>query len=167
MGIPVRTAAALLGLAALACAGAPPAEAPPAPVAGRVGRVEVTLASDAVGRGLPADALRSLRAVLRQSARDWLEQEDRLAPDAAPGALALEIRLESLRLRSGLVTWLFAWAAAPDHLAARVRVLRDGAPVSEGALRVESRLAGYSWRDPAPRLERLARRLGRRVAMGL
>ena len=156
--------AALLAFTALACAGAPPAPPPPAPVAGPFERVEVDLADGSIAGRLGPDDARRLRAVVRQSARDWLEQADRLA---APAPLALEVRLDSLRLRSAAVTWLFAWAVAPDHLAARVRVLRDGAEVSAGSVRVESALAGFSWRDPGPRLERLARRLGRRIALGL
>jgi hypothetical protein len=155
-------AAAVLGLA---CASAPPVEpaSRPAPVAGRYARVEVALAQ----RGAPcleADAAARLAAVVRQSARDWLEQRERLAPD---GAYALAVTVDSARLRSAWVTWLFAWVAAPDHVAARVSVLRDGAPVAGYPVRVESALAGYSWRDPDARLDRLARRLGHRLAEGL
>ena len=163
-----RRGAALLcvaaAAAAAACAGAPAAVAP-APVEGRVGRVEVRVARDAaMPRSLAPEDRTRLLAVVRQSARDWLEQEGRLAE---PAPLALEVELEALELRSAAVTWLFAWAAAPDQLAARVRVLRDGAVVSDGRLRLESALSGYSWRDPGARLDRLARRLGRRIALGL
>jgi hypothetical protein len=98
---------------------------------------------------------------VRQSARDWLEDAGRLAPG---GALSVAATLESVHLRGGLTTWLFAWAAAPDHLAARVEVRRGGSSVAVFPLRVESALAGYSWRDAEERLDRLARRLGRRLA---
>jgi hypothetical protein len=148
-----------------ACASAPPAvqSLRPPPIEGRYARVEVALAPDHA-RCLEAEAATRLIAGVRQSARDWLEQGDRLAPD---GALVLEVTVDSTRLRSAWVTWLFAWAAAPDHLAARVSVLRDGASVAVYPVRVESSLAGYSWRDPDARLDRLARRLGHRLAEGL
>ena len=157
--------AALLGLLALGCAGAD--VAPPsvfrAPTTGRVARVEVSFsAPDATGLAR-AEAGRTA-AVVRQSARDWLEHGQRLAAD---GPLALEVSLDSLCLRSSLVTWLFSWAAAPDHLAARVVVRRRGTRVAAFPLRVESALAGFAWRDPEARLERLARRLGHRVAAEL
>jgi len=149
----------------LACVSPPPVEpaSRPMPVAGRYARVEVALAQAGVSC-LDADAAARLVAVVRQSARDWLEHGERLAPD---GAYALEVTIESARLRSGWVTWLFAWAAAPDHAAARVSVLRDGERVASYPVRVESALAGYSWRDPDARLDRLARRLGHRLAEGL
>jgi hypothetical protein len=167
MNRPACLCAAFACSALLACSAAPRPAGRPAPVAGTFGRVEVRLADPSLA-GLAGGDARRLAAIVRQSARDWLEQADRLAPPApAPAPLALEITLESLRLRSAATTWLFAWAAAPDHLAARVRVLRAGTEVSAGAVRVESALAGFSWRDPAPRLERLARRLGRRVVSGL
>ena len=159
-----RRGAASLAFAALACAGPVAVPVTPAPVAGAFGRVEVRLADESIEDRLgPGDA-RRLRAIVRQSARDWLEQAGRLAE---PAPLALEVTLESLRLRPAAVAWLFGRAAAPDHLAARVRVLRDGVEVSAAVVRVESALAGYSWRDPGPRLERLARRLGRRIALRL
>jgi hypothetical protein len=147
----------------LACAAPREPSSHPARVAGRYARVEVALAQDGA-RCLDADDAARLIGVVRQSARDWLEQRDRLAPD---GAYTLEVTVESARLRSGWVTWLFAWAAAPDHVAGRVSVLRGGARVARYPVRVESALAGYSWRDPDARLDRLARRLGRRLAEGL
>ena len=149
----------------LACASAPPAvqSLRPPPVEGRYALVEVSLAPDGA-RCLEAGAATRLIAVVRQSARDWLDHGGRLAPD---GEFMLEVAVDSTRLRSAWVTWLFAWAAAPDHLAARVSVLRDGARVAGYRVRVESALAGYSWRDPDARLDRLARRLGHRLVEGL
>jgi hypothetical protein len=161
----VRTIA--LGLAALAfaCSGAPVPE-PPAPVErpeGRYARVEVAVAPAAAGR-LPADAGARLARTVRQSARDWLEQGDRLASD---GELALVVRVDAARLRPAWVTWLFAWASDPDHLAAQVTVLRGAESLASLPVRVESGLSGWEWRDPGERLDRLARRLGHRLAEGL
>jgi hypothetical protein len=154
--------AALGVICGLACAGAPAPRCEQSSAIGRFARVEVALAP---GTGLaPEEGVRVV-ALVRQSALDWLEQQDRLAPD---GQLSLVVTIDSARLRSASVTWLFAWAAPPDHLAAQVSVLQHG--VERTALcpaRVESALAGYSWRDPDARLERLARRLGHRIAEGL
>ncbi|TMA33577.1 MAG: hypothetical protein E6J87_09685 [Deltaproteobacteria bacterium] len=75
--------------------------------------------------------------------------------------------IDAARLRSAWVTWLFAWAAAPDHLAAQVSVLRDLALVPSCPVRVESAVSGYSWRDRDARVAHLARRLGHRIAEGL
>jgi hypothetical protein len=148
---------------ALACAGAPAphCDLPSRPEPGRFARVEVAVAP---GAALDAASAAHLLGSVRQSARDWLEQRDRLAPD---GELSLQVRVEALRLRSAWVTWLFAWAVAPDHLAAQVTVLRGLERVDRCPARVESALSGYSWRDPDARLERLARRLGHRIAEGL
>ncbi len=150
---------------ALACAGAPVPEPDfqSAPEDARYARVEVSLAPGAAS-SLDPEARAQLVTWVRQSARDWLEQRGRLAPD---GECSLVVTVDSARLRSSWVTWLFAWAAAPDHLEAQVFVLRGLDRVASHARRVESALAGYAWRDPEARLERLARRLGRRIAEGL
>jgi hypothetical protein len=164
--------ARLLAIAALgvgfglACANPPAPRCEESSEIGRIARVEVALAPDASGLAPEEGAL--VVAVVRQSALDWLEQQNRLAPD---GQLALVVTIDSARLRSGAVTWLFAWAAAPDHLAAQVVLerghARDPTLHLRCPVRVESALAGYSWRDPDARLARLARRLGRRIAEGL
>ena len=148
----------------LACAGAPAphCDLPSAPETGRFARVEVALAPDTAS--LDAVSAAHLLGSVRQSARDWLEQRDRLAPD---GDLSLQVRVDALRLRSSGVAWLFSWAAAPDHLGAQVTVLRGLERVDRCPARVESALSGYSWRDPDARLDRLARRLGHRIAEGL
>jgi hypothetical protein len=145
----------------LACASAPAPRCDLAsePETGRFARVEVALAPDASSLGPKAAA--ELLVRVRQSALDWLEQRDRLAPD---GELTLLVTVDSARLRSAPTAWLFAWAAAPDHLAAQVSVLHGLERATRCPARVESALAGYSWRDPNARLERLARRLGQRIA---
>jgi hypothetical protein len=158
-------AIATLGLwLGLACASppAPRCDLAAEPEAGQFARVEVTLAPDA--SSLAPKAAAELLVWLRQSALDWLEQRDRLAPD---GELTLLVTIDSARLRSASTTWLFGWVAAPDHLAAQVSVLHGLERAARCPTRVESSLAGYSWRDPDARLERLARRLGQRIAEGL
>ena len=156
-------AIAALGLG-LGCASAPVAHCDLAPVqeSGRFARVEVALAPDA--GSLAPEAADRLAVWVRESALDWLEQRDRLAAD---GQLALLVTIESARLRGPATAWLFAWAAAPDHLAAEVSVLRGLDRTARCPVQVESALAGWSWRDRDARLERLARRLGRRIAEGL
>jgi len=147
-------------LAGCAATPSPASEPDDGAIAGTVGSVAVAFPD--VGRSARARE-RGARAsaLVRQSARDWLEEAGRLAPE---GELAVEATLEALRLRGALATWLFAWAVPPDHLSARVAVHRRGLPEARFALRVESALAGYGWRDPEERLDRLARRLGRRLA---
>ena len=155
-------AIAALGLA-LACARPPGAvcELPPPAREQRYAGVEVALAP---GLRLDPAAATRVVAVTRQSALDWLEQRGRLEPG---GASSVAVTVDSARLRSSLSTWLFAWAASPDHLAARVSLRRGAEREPRCAARVESALAGWSWRDPEARLDRLARRLGQRVAEGL
>jgi len=153
-----------LALAALACVRAEaPAGSEAQPVEGRFSRVTVVL-SDSGARPFGREAAERTAATVRQSARDWLEHDDRLA---ASGELELEVDLESLHLRSAVTTWLFSSLAEPDHLAAIVSVRREGALAARYPVRVESALAGYGWRDREERLDRLARRLGQRVAESL
>jgi hypothetical protein len=161
----VRKIALGLAALALACSGAPAPEpsARPERPEGRYGRVDVAVAP-AVAAQLPVDDASRLARAVRQSARDWLEQSDRLAGD---GELALAVSVESARVRPAWVTWLFAWLADPDHVAAQVLVLRGAERLAAFPVRVESALSGWEWRDPGERLERLARRLGQRVAEGL
>ena len=148
----------------LACASAPAPRCDPAsePEAGRFARAEVALAPDA--SSLAPKAAAELLVWVRQSALDWLEQRGRLAPD---GRATVEVAIDSARLRSELSAWLFAWIAPPDHLSARVALRRGALRTPRCAARVESALSGWSWRDPEPREDRLARRLGQRVAEGL
>ena len=157
----VALAALATGLAC-AAAPAPPCDPGSAPQDARFARVEVAIAP--AGASLDAEAAARLVALVRQSARDWLELRGRTAPD---GELSLIVTVDSVRLRSAWVTTLFAWAAPPDHLAARVSLRRAAEREPRCDARVESALAGWSWRDPELRLDRLARRLGQRVAEGL
>jgi hypothetical protein len=143
------------------CAGAPPPEPDDdGPIEGRVGSVAVAFPDAGRSTAVRERAVRA-STLVRQTARDWLEDKGRLAPD---GPLAVVATLDSLRLRGAVATWLFAWAIPPDHLAARVVVSRAGRPVAGFGVRVESALAGYAWRDRGERLDRLSRRLGRRLA---
>jgi hypothetical protein len=157
-------AIAALGFSfALACASPPGAVCEllqPAPDE-RYAGVEVELAP---GLSLDPAAAARVAAVTRQSALDWLEQRGRLAPD---GGRSVAVTVDSARLRSAGVAWLFAWAAPPDHLSARVSLSRGTEHTARCSERVESALAGWSWRDPDARLDRLARRLGQRIAQGL
>jgi hypothetical protein len=160
-----RQLAIALGIGtSLACASAPAPRCEPSaePESGRFARVEVALPPD--GSKLAPEEGARLVALVRQSARDWLEQRDRLSTD---GELTLLVAIDGARVRSAAVAWLFAWLAAPDHLTAQVSVLRGLDRESRCPVRVESALSGYSWRDPDARLERLARRLGHRIADGL
>jgi hypothetical protein len=156
---------AMLGAFASACASADVAQPGGSPLdtLGRIARVDVAFAEADLG-GLAADEAVRAAGVVRQSARDWLEHEGRLRED---GDLAVTATLDALHLRANTTTWLFAWATAPDHLGARVVVRRAGEPVADFPIQVESALSGYSWRDRDERLERLARRLGHRIAARL
>jgi hypothetical protein len=147
----------------LACARPPGAvcDLPPPALEERYAGVAVALAP---GLSLDPAAAARVAAVTRQSALDWLEQRGRLAPDRGS---SVAVTVDSARLRSALSTWLFAWTAPPDHLAARVSLRRGAEHEPRCSARVESALAGWSWRDPEARLDRLARRLGQRIAEGL
>ena len=150
---------------ALACAGTPPPESGIAspPAGARYAVVEVALAPEAAS-GLGDRARAQLLTQVRQSARDWLEQGGRLASD---GECSLLVSIESVHVRSSWTAWLFAWLARPDRIEAQVQILRGLDRVASGPVRVESELAGYSWRDSDARLARLARRLGHRIVEAL
>jgi hypothetical protein len=156
------SALALGGAFALACAGAPPPlPATPPRISGEIAEVQVTLADELAPRD--AHSLREGHAAgtLRQSLLDWLEQAERLDPH---GELRVRIELRGLRLRSSAVSWLLAGWAPPDRLDASVIVLRGSEEVARYPTAASSTLGGWAWRDPARRLDRLARRLGGRVA---
>lgn len=115
---------------------------------------------------LEADRRQQLERVeapllLRISALDWFEHEGRFERE---GETRLLVEVTGLSLRSVLSTWLWPDLPAPDVLAIRVRV-RDPAGTRH-AFDWEERtqVGGWEWRDPDVRLERLARRLGRRIA---
>lgn len=155
-------AIAALGLA-LGCASAPAAvcaQDPPAPEV-RYAAVEVMLGPRVA---LDSAAAARVAELARQSALDWLEQRGRLAPD---GGSTVAVTIDSARLRGALSAWAFAWIMPPDHLSARIALRSGLREVPRCASRVESALAGWSWRDPETRRDRLARRLGQRVAEGL
>jgi hypothetical protein len=157
-------ALAVLACATLACAGSDvPAASPALAVEGRFSRVTVSVTEGGTQPFGP-DAASRTAATVRQSARDWLEHEDRLAFE---GELELEVDVDAAHLRGALTTWLFAALVPPDYLAATVSVRREGALAARYPVRVESALAGYGWRDREERLDRLARRLGQRVAESL
>jgi hypothetical protein len=160
----VRKIALGVAALALACSGAPaPEPARPERPEGRYARVEVVVAPGLTA-ALGAEAAAGTARSVRQSARDWLDQGGRLAAD---GELALAIQLDSAHVRPAWVAWGFAWVADPDHLAGEVRVLRGAERLASFPVRVESALSGWDWRDPDERLDRLARRLGQRLAEGL
>ena len=102
-------------------------------------------------------------SVMRFAALDWFEHVGRFDTRAS---LVLFVEVRDLHLRSGLSAWLWPESVAPDHLRVLVR-FRDDA----GFWRHEdfewletTRVGGWDWRDPEARLERVARRLGRRIA---
>lgn len=155
-----------IAVLALACAAPPKPCDPSGYPRGQVGRVEVSLAPSA--GSLDAEASARLAATVRQSALDWFDQKGRFAAD---GPLALLVTIDSVRVRGTVAAGLFGWVSGDDHLSARVGIEREDTRDLVAAelcpVRVESALAGWSWRDPDARLERLARRLGHRIAEGL
>ena len=125
---------------------------PPGPISA----VRVELAS-----GLEAPHGELARRVAAQTALDWLEHAGVFDPRASGRVYAT---ITELRVRSATTTWLFPFLAPPDRMAVRVRF--EGPPElgSSFEIAVESRVAGFRWRDRTMRAERLARRLGRRIA---
>lgn len=130
-----------------------------------VGRVAVSADTDLLS---PAqqELLRRHEAapVLRQSVLDWLDARGRF--DRA-GQLALLVKVRSVRLRPEFVALLLGRLAGADHLETSVSVEREGELVKTFAASVSSSAGGRDWRDPAERLRRMARILGRRVVDGL
>lgn len=163
---PVAVASLLLAL--LSCRSEPASVLePPRPLADPlpVGRMVVSVSSPPLSVAQQA-LLRRHRVggVLRQSALDWLEARGRFDP---AGAYAVEVQIRSVRLRGAWVALLLGRAAGEDHLEASVRLTRAGQLVNEFSSRVASSAGGRDWKDPAERLQRMARILGRRIAEGL
>jgi hypothetical protein len=164
-------AAALVSSVSIAGGGGAPAaiEAPGAPhlLAGdaRVGRVEVTADSQQLSSAqLDLLERHEAAAVLRQSALDWLDARGHFDPN---GALALQLQIRAVRLRSKLAALLLGGATGADHLEVAVVVTRDAEVLKTFAAQVTSSAGGRDWKDPGDRLQRMARLLGRRVIDGL
>ena len=162
----LRGITALIAGLGLACA-LPPEQSPAPQEQARVlGTMRVSDVEVESSAQLAPGALRSLSsyevpAVLRQSTLDWLEQHERFGQQ---GELRVEIRVESLRLRSALAARWWPGLGAPDRLAVGVTLHRGEAWLHSFETFVQSRLGGDDWGDPRERARRLARRLGQRVA---
>lgn len=164
-------AAVVLALDSLACGGDPPvpveARGAPHVLTGeaRVGRVEVTADAQLLSAGQRKLLRRHEAAtVLRQSALDWLDARGHFA---RKGELLLQVQIRAVRLRSELAALLLGGAAGADSLEVSVRVTRGGEELKIFAAHVTSSAGGRDWKDPGDRLQRMARRLGQRVADGL
>ena len=160
-----RVAALLLPFALLCCAGADPAAPPPEtkrlPEAARVADVRLVL-----GEGLGAQERSTLErldvaSLVRLAALDWFEHEHRFDPE---GGIEIEVEVLSLTLVGAVPTWLWRSLAGGDALEVRVRVRDRSGPQSEFVLTERTAVAGWEWRNPDDRLDRMARRLGRRIA---
>lgn len=160
-------AIASLAIALLACAPSGPRERsgeglPRVLVHGaRVAHLEV--GSDAGALSESARALLDryeVGAVLRQSTLDWLDERGGFDPESV---LDVRVQIRSVRLRSAAAALLLGSLAGEDRLMAVVVVTRDAVVVKTFEAEVSSSSGGRGWRDPAERIERLARMLGRRI----
>jgi len=131
----------------------------------QVGRVEVI--ADPESLSASSRALlreRGALATVRQSALDWFDHRSRFDPD---GELELRVRVRELRLRSYATALLFAGISGADRLEASVVASRQGTVLKTYAVGAASAVGGRPWSDPTERLQRLARMLGQRIALGL
>ena len=160
---------ALLAGLALGCAASPA----PSPHAERLQDLlgSLRVASLSVEAGVeigeaPRDDLveYDISGVLRQSALDWLEQRRRFSPQ---GEIRVVVRIQDLRLRGPLAARWWPGLGAPDRHAVQVSARQGEVELARFERRVESRVGGRDWADSGARAQRLARRLGQRVAEAL
>lgn len=102
-----------------------------------------------------------VRELLRLSALDWFEHEKRFAPN---GSVEILVEVLALSLRAAPAVWLWPDLGSPDALAVRVHVRLPKEAREAFTWEEQTRVGGWEWRDADARLERLARRLGRRIA---
>ena len=134
---------------------------PPLPDGARVSDLRVEL-SASVG---PAER-KSLERVdahqlLRLSALDWFEHEKRFDPN---GSVEIRVEVIALSLRAAAAVWLWPDMGSPDALTVRVYLRLQNETREAFTWEEQTRVGGWEWRDADARLERLARRLGRRIA---
>ena len=157
---------ALVACLGFGCAAAPERVPDPVGLAALLGEMRVAAVAVAAGGGLGGAASRQLaeyevRGVLRQSTLDWLELRRRFSPE---GEIQLDIRIETFYLRGPLAARWWPELGAPDRIAVRVRVRRGAEDLAYFQRVLESRVGGSDWADSEARAQRLARRLGQRVA---
>jgi hypothetical protein len=157
--------AGLAAVALLACAGsdAPAADPDPTPLPdhARVADLRVTLADD-----LPDAARETLERIdvpmlVRVSGLDWFEHESRFDRE---GDVTLEVEVLALSLEGAVPVWLWRSLVGEDWLEVRVRVRGASGLRDDFTLIERTGVAGWEWRDADARLDRMARRLGRRIA---
>ncbi len=154
-------AAALL----LACAGddapAPNRDPKPLPEHARVADLRVTLADD-IGPACRAQLERAdVPMLLRVSSLDWFEHEHRFDRE---GDVYLEVEVKGVSLAGAMSTWLWRGLVGEDWLEVRVTVRDSGGLREDFTLTERTAVEGWEWRDADARLDRMARRLGRRIA---
>lgn len=156
---------AALCLSLLGCVGpgTEVAPAPPTPLSERerVAELRVTLAG-----ALDPDARAALERVevpmlLRVSALDWFEHRSRFDRQ---GEVELDVEVRALSLASGLSVWLWRSLVGEDSLEVRVTLRDASGSRAVFALTERTGVGGFSWRHADLRLDRMARRLGRRIA---
>ena len=151
----------------LGCASSTPPEPPriPAPLPESVlvsdVRVELSPALDEDERARLQAA--DVSSMIRLGALDWFEHVGRFDRHAS---LVLLVEVREVHLRGALSTWLWPDGVEPDHVLVYVR-FRDDAGFwrhEDFEWKETTRVGGWDWRDGEARLERVSRRLGRRIA---
>jgi hypothetical protein len=157
--------AGLAAVALLACAGtdAPAADPDPVPLSdqARVAGLRVTLAGTlSVAERETLERI-DVPMLVRLAALDWFEHESRF--DLA-GQVTLEVEVLALSLEGAVPVWLWRGLAGEDWLEVRVRVHDASGLHDDFILTERTGVEGWEWRDADARLDRMARRLGRRIA---
>ena len=160
-------AVASLAIALLACAPngsrEPSGQGPPRVLVDGARVAHLDVGGDAGALSASARALLDryeVGAALRQSTLDWLDERGAFDPE---GELDVLVQIRSVRLRSAAVALLLGSLGGEDRLATFVVVTRDAVVVKTFEAEASSSSGGRGWRDPAERIERLARMLGRRI----
>ena len=76
----------------------------------------------------------------------------------------LDVEVRALSLAGAISVWLWRGLVGEDRLEVHVRVRDAAGPRGEFLLTERTGVEGWEWRDADVRLDRLARRLGRRIA---
>ena len=133
-------------------------------LAGRRGAADaaadVLAAADASGHHSLLDVA-GVPMLLRVSSLDWFEHEHRFDRE---GDVYLEVEVKGVSRAGVMSTWLWRGLVGEDWLEVRVTVRDSGGLREDFTLTERTAVEGWEWRDADARLDRMARRLGRRIA---
>ena len=127
----------------------------------RIADLRVTLGGDLSDSDRKTLELVDVPMLIRLAALDWFDHDGRFDIE---GQISFEVEVLALALAGAIPVWLWRGWAGDDRLEVKVRVLDAGVFREDFSLTERTGVEGWEWRDADARLDRMARRLGRRIA---